>query len=95
MRVLVGELNAAPPAAPEAGGVAPGAEVEESAAAAAAPPPAELILPQGLNEVARKYYLRTMERGEGIDWEEEREAQRAMGIGRDEEDAGGGFLGMF
>ncbi|WVF71961.1 hypothetical protein IAT40_006771 [Kwoniella sp. CBS 6097] len=50
----------------------------------------ELILPEGLSESANKYYLRVMERGEGIDWEEEREAQRAMGI-EDEAEEGDGM----
>ncbi|WVW82843.1 hypothetical protein I302_104855 [Kwoniella bestiolae CBS 10118] len=45
-------------------------------------------LPTGLSQAARKYYLRVVERGEGIDWEEEREAQRALGVG--EEDGNGG-----
>jgi hypothetical protein len=83
MRVLVGELNT------------PGAADVEGSGEAAEAQTAELVLPEGLNEVGRKYYLRTMERGEGIDWEEEREAQRAMGVGREEEEAGGGFMGMF
>lgn len=90
MRVLVGELNTSPPGVghvQEGGGEDAEVQAEQNV---------ELVLPEGLNEVARKYYLRTMERGEGIDWEEEREAQRAMGIGREEEDAGaGGLLGLF
>ncbi|WVQ69850.1 uncharacterized protein L199_008071 [Kwoniella botswanensis] len=44
-------------------------------------------LPTGLSVPARKYYLRVVDRGEGIDWEEEREAQRALGVG--EEDGNG------
>jgi hypothetical protein len=38
------------------------------------------ILPDGLLPEARRYYLRVIAKGEGIDWEEEREAQRAMGV---------------
>ncbi|WWC69228.1 uncharacterized protein I206_103165 [Kwoniella pini CBS 10737] len=41
----------------------------------------ELALPEGLSQQARKYYLRVVQSGEGIDWEEEREAQRALGVG--------------
>ncbi|BEJ12384.1 hypothetical protein CspHIS471_0208440 [Cutaneotrichosporon sp. HIS471] len=43
-----------------------------------------LMLPDGISRHARKYYARVAERTEGIDWDEEREAQRAMGI-QDEE----------
>ena len=43
------------------------------------------VLPDGLSNAAQRYYERVIGRGEGIDWEEEREAQRAMGIA-DEED---------
>ena len=53
------------------------------------------IYPPGLNAVAKRYYERVMDRGEGIDWEEEREAQRAMGIGEEEEgDRGGMRMGV-
>ena len=53
------------------------------------------VYPLGLNAVAKRYYERMMDRGEGIDWEEEREAQRAMGIGEEEErDQGGMRMGM-
>lgn len=34
------------------------------------------ILPQGLDETGIKYYHRVLLKGEGIDWEDEREAQR-------------------
>lgn len=47
----------------------------------------ENVYPEGLNAVAKRYYERVMGRGEGVDWEEEREAQRAMGI-PDEDEAG-------
>ena len=53
------------------------------------------VYPQGLNPIAKRYYERVMERGEGIDWEEEREVQRAMGIAdEDEADQGGMRMGM-
>ena len=53
------------------------------------------VYPMGLNATAKRYYERVMDRGEGIDWEEEREAQRAMGIGEEEErDRGGMRMGM-
>jgi hypothetical protein len=47
----------------------------------------ENVYPEGLNDVAKRYYERVMARGEGVDWDEEREAQRAMGI-PDEDEAG-------
>ena len=47
----------------------------------------ENVYPEGLNAVAKRYYERVMARGEGVDWDEEREAQRAMGI-PDEDEAG-------
>lgn len=40
----------------------------------------ENVYPEGLNAVAKRYYERVMARGEGVDWDEEREAQRALGI---------------
>jgi len=43
------------------------------------------VLPDGLSVAAKRYYERVIGRGEGIDWEEEREAQRAMGIADDED----------
>jgi len=43
------------------------------------------VLPEGLSGPAKRYYERIIGRGEGIDWEEEREAQRAMGIAEDED----------
>ncbi|WWC89787.1 uncharacterized protein L201_004713 [Kwoniella dendrophila CBS 6074] len=45
----------------------------------------ESNLPAGLSERAKQYYLRIMDKGEGIDWEEEREAQRALGMNDNEE----------
>jgi len=45
----------------------------------------ENVYPEGLNAVAKRYYQRVMARGEGVDWEEEREAQRALGIPEEEE----------
>ncbi|EIW70059.1 hypothetical protein TREMEDRAFT_29901 [Tremella mesenterica DSM 1558] len=51
------------------------------------------VLPDGLGEAAKRYYERVLQRGEGIDWEEEREAQRALGVG-DEEDRNGEGAGM-
>jgi hypothetical protein len=48
------------------------------------------VYPTGLNTVAKRYYERVLARGEGIDWEEEREAQRALGVG-DEEPEGDGM----
>jgi hypothetical protein len=46
------------------------------------------VYPEGLNSVAKRYYERVMARGEGVDWEEEREAQRALGIPEEEEGGG-------
>lgn len=43
------------------------------------------VLPDGLLSQVKAYYLRVVSREEAIDWEEEREAQRAMGI-RDEDE---------
>lgn len=53
--------------------------------------PAEIppVFPAGLNHAALRYYRRVLARGEGIDWEEEREAQRAMGIGEAEAEGDG------
>lgn len=42
------------------------------------------IYPEGLNPAAKAYYERVMARGEGIDWEEEREMQRALGVAEEE-----------
>lgn len=81
MRVVVGELTTA--ATPPGG--SDDAETEENA-------PRQHIFPEGLNSVAKRYYERVLARGEGIDWEEEREAQRAMGI--PDENAGAGGMGM-
>lgn len=72
MRVVVGESTNASAAE----GNASGDEGER-----------EHVYPEFLNSVAKRYYERVMRRGEGVDWEEEREAQRAMGI--PDEDAGG------
>lgn len=73
MRVAVGEATAAAAAADGDNG---DGDVER-----------ENVYPEGLNAVAKRYYQRVMVRGEGVDWEEEREAQRAMGI-PDEDEAG-------
>jgi len=64
MRIVVGEATTA---AADARGEAGEGEQEN-------------VYPEGLNAVARRYYARVMARGEGVDWEEEREAQRALGI---------------
>ncbi|GMK55110.1 hypothetical protein CspeluHIS016_0201660 [Cutaneotrichosporon spelunceum] len=40
----------------------------------------EPLLPEGISNVARRYYTRVVAKGESIDWEEEREAQAAMGV---------------
>ncbi|ORY28318.1 hypothetical protein BCR39DRAFT_535499 [Naematelia encephala] len=53
-----------------------------------------VVLPQGLDVWGKAYYQRVIARGEGIDWEEERDAQRAMGIGEEEEMRGEGGLGL-
>lgn len=45
---------------------------------------AERVFPDGLLSQVKAYYLRVVSRDEQIDWEEERDAQRAMGI-RDED----------
>lgn len=42
------------------------------------------IYPEGLSPAAKAYYERVMARGEGIDWEEEREMQRALGVAEEE-----------
>lgn len=42
-------------------------------------------LPDGISPTARKYYERVAARPESIDWDEEREAQRAMGLPDEEE----------
>ncbi|KAL7424240.1 hypothetical protein Q5752_001826 [Cryptotrichosporon argae] len=81
MRVIAGELQA------EAGAAGGTADAEQGEAERA---PA--VVPDDLSETAQKYYRRVIERGEGINWEEEREAQRALGI-PDEDDAGAG-MGM-
>ncbi|WVQ98951.1 hypothetical protein IAU59_006083 [Kwoniella sp. CBS 9459] len=94
MRVLVNEMQPAQDQAQiQSEGAEAGGEVGVQAEARAegeAEQRRELVLPDGLSESARKYYLRVMERGEGIDWEEEREAQRAMGI-EDEAEEGDGM----
>ena len=75
MRVLVGELSAS------------AASTDTEPASEGQDPPR--ILPEGLGPKAKAYYERVMERGEGIDWEEEREAQRALGEVQDEPEEGG------
>jgi hypothetical protein len=50
--------------------------------------PRPLMLPDGISRAARQYYARVAERPEGIDWDEEREAQRAMGIPDEEAQPG-------
>jgi hypothetical protein len=87
MRVWVGELTSA-----QAADDSPHAEREEDSGTGAhdgaqleRPP----VFPQGLGAQAKRYYERVLARGEGIDWEEEREAQRAMGVGEEEEQDGG------
>ena len=83
MRVIVGELTSAAAAA-----AAPGQNEDANEENDARPN----VYPDGLNPVAQRYYERVMARGDGIDWEEEREAQRAMGI--PDENAGAGGMGM-
>lgn len=53
--------------------------------------PRPFILPDGISKAARRYYARVAERPEGIDWDEEREAQRAMGIPEEEGEAAAGI----
>lgn len=101
MRVLVGELTAAQAAADAAqadynsvnGSAAPEAQTGEDTPSPAARPDGARphVLPAGLNEAAQKYYARVMARGEGIDWEEEREAQRALGVADEDADEGDGM----
>lgn len=87
MRVWVGELtDAERPAAQNEGTVAGDVNPDEREDAPALPP----VLPAGLGLRAKKYYERVVARGEGIDWEEEREAQRAMGVADEDEGAGAG-----
>ena len=52
------------------------------------------VLPENLTPAAKAYYERVMERGEGIDWEEEREAQRALGVADEEREERPGVLRM-
>jgi hypothetical protein len=85
MRVLVGEITSAQTRAE-----VDGPNEEQGEARADMQRPAH-VFPQGLGVAAKKYYERVMERGEGIDWEEEREAQRALGIGEEEADEGDGM----
>lgn len=61
-----------------------------------ATPRHDLVLPTGLSYQARKYYTRVAESSEMIDWEAERDAQRAMGIPDEDEGAaaGAGFMGL-
>jgi hypothetical protein len=81
MRAVVAEATSASDDTPEEGS---GGEIGDA--------PRPHVYPQGLNDVAKRYYERVVVRGEGVDWEEEREAQRAMGI-PEEEEAGDG-MGM-
>jgi hypothetical protein len=86
IRVWVGELTTARDAEERARQQAEGGEAtigahEGGTETAAALP----VLPEGLSDKAKRYYLRVIERGDGIDWEEEREAQRAMGIADEDE----------
>lgn len=53
--------------------------------------PRPLMLPDGISPAARRYYARVAHRPEGIDWDEERDAQRAMGIPDEEREAGAGL----
>lgn len=52
----------------------------------------EPVFPDGISPPARRYYARVARRGDAIDWEEERDAQRAMGIPDEEQEAGFGLL---
>lgn len=45
-----------------------------------------LWLPEGISPIARKYYERVVARPESIDWDEEREAQRALGLPDEEQE---------
>ncbi|OCF36425.1 hypothetical protein I316_01674 [Kwoniella heveanensis BCC8398] len=92
MRVLVNEMQ--PPQPPEQGEDRPGRVEDDTATPADQGLRRTFRLPDGMSECAKKYYLRVMERGEGIDWEEEREAQRAMGIEDEAEDGDGMRLRM-
>ncbi|WVQ78569.1 hypothetical protein IAT38_000655 [Cryptococcus sp. DSM 104549] len=86
MRVLVGEMRAA--AAASAAAAAPpqteGAEDSNASPAPAVEEP-QINFPPGISLAAQKYYTRVMARGEGIDWEEEREAQLAMAAVEEDE----------
>ncbi|KAK4687755.1 hypothetical protein P7C73_g2367, partial [Tremellales sp. Uapishka_1] len=79
MRVLVGELTA---------------QAQQDQHEQEGEPVVERVLPDRLNVAAKRYYERVMQRGEGIDWEEEREAQRALGVGEEEEERNGGGGGF-
>ncbi|KGB79654.1 hypothetical protein I307_03048 [Cryptococcus deuterogattii 99/473] len=46
----------------------------------------ELELPAGLSVPARDYYLRVLSSRDTIDWNEEREAQRAIGVGEEQDE---------
>ena len=85
MRTRVAELTSASAEIPPAQGmertttegtITDNQEGETVIDAPARPP----VLPPGLSSVAIKYYARVIARSEEIDWEEEREAQRAMGV---------------
>jgi hypothetical protein len=99
MRVLVGELTANSPetAVGEVGAdVDPAERLEagEGEGGGEGAEPSQVprhVFPQGLGVAAGKYYDRVMQRGEGIDWEEEREAQRALGVGDEDADEGDGM----
>ncbi|ODN83358.1 hypothetical protein L202_01514 [Cryptococcus amylolentus CBS 6039] len=72
-------------ALPAGGDAAGGAAGEDNV------PAPEPVIPEGLAPVARRYYERVLSRTERIDWDEEREAQRAMGVGEDGEGGAGGI----
>lgn len=73
IRVMVGELNL-----PDTGAeFAPNFEQAQAQGEGQGQGEAQTILPRGLDEIGERYYRRVLAKGEGIDWEEEREAQRA------------------
>ena len=87
MRVLVGEMSTiSSPVEPSTQSDAQTSQTERDQGRAEDRP--ARVLPPGLSVAATKYYRRVIERGEGIDWEEEREAQRAMGVGEEEDGQG-------
>ncbi|KAL1411023.1 hypothetical protein Q8F55_001968 [Vanrija albida] len=77
MRQIVHQLTPVPSAeGNENGGELATSHVDT----ATQPVPGEPVFPDGISLAARRYYARVARSAESIDWDEEREAQRAMGV---------------